>query len=321
VCRSRFRYNDHVSRAHQEKWQVMMQQKIPTRALLLTVGLLVVTMAAGCFQPAGSGSELSQIEQNPTFTLPPTEAPFVAPTDTLEPLAINPDLATAAPAPTEAPIVFETATPPAALLQEAALPTQTEALFPTQVVDAAFQSDNPFALTATYIVGQATAQAGIPMTQTAEAIIGIPTATPILGLPTATSSGVIVQPGVDCIHEVQASDQNLYRISLAYGVPVADIAARSGITNINLILVGQRLTIPGCGTTGYRPPATSTPSAGGDDGSAQPAPGIGRTHVVEQGQTLFEISLLYGVPVATIAAANGITNINYIQLGQQLVIP
>ncbi|MCA9905515.1 MAG: LysM peptidoglycan-binding domain-containing protein, partial [Anaerolineae bacterium] len=114
--------------------------------------------------------------------------------------------------------------------------------------------------------------------------------------------------------------QNLYRISLAYGVSVNDIAARSGITNINLILVGQKLTIPGCGTTGYQPPPTTVPS----DGSAQPVPGPGtggRLHIVDQGETLFELSLLYGVRVADIAAANGITNINYIQIGQQLTIP
>ncbi|MCC6613956.1 MAG: LysM peptidoglycan-binding domain-containing protein [Anaerolineae bacterium] len=299
-----------------------MQRKIPTRALLLTIGLLVVMTTAGCFQPAGSGSEFSQIESNPTFTPPPTETPFVPPSDTPEPLAINPDLATAALGPTDTPIVFPTAASPITIQQEAALPTSTEVLFPTQVADAAFQEANPFALTATFIVGQATAQAGIPLTQTAEAVLGVqPTATPIPGLPTATPGNIVVQPGVDCIHEVQSTDQNLYRISLAYGVPVADIAARSGVTNINLILVGQKLTIPGCGTTGYRPPPTSTPS--GTDGGGQTTPPStgGRTHIVDQGETLFEISLTYGVRVADIASANGISNINYIQIGQQLVIP
>jgi LysM repeat protein len=42
---------------------------------------------------------------------------------------------------------------------------------------------------------------------------------------------------------------------------------------------------------------------------------------VQQGETLYEISLRYGVPVADIAAANGIANINLIYLGQELVIP
>lgn len=293
---------------------MMMQRKSPTRALLLTVGLLVVIMAAGCFQPAGSGSERSQIEQMPTFTLPPTAMPTIAATDTSEPL----ELATAVSFPTQEPLTFATATP-AGIQSELAQPTAV--LFPTQVADAALQEDNPFALTATFIVGQATLQAAIPLTQTAGAIIGV-TPTPFPGLPTATSSGgVVVPPGADCIHEVQSTDQNLYRISLAYGVTVNDIASRSGITNINLILVGQKLTIPGCGTTGYRPPPTTVPSGStGDTGQPVPSTG-GRTHIVDQGETLFELSLLYGVRVADIAAANGITNINYIQIGQQLTIP
>ena len=50
--------------------------------------------------------------------------------------------------------------------------------------------------------------------------------------------------------------------------------------------------------------------------------GVGQqVHVVRQGETLFQISMQYGVPVADIAAANGISNINIIYLGQTLVIP
>ena len=35
----------------------------------------------------------------------------------------------------------------------------------------------------------------------------------------------------------------------------------SNIANPNLVLVGQRVTIPGCGTTGFTPPPTSIPVA------------------------------------------------------------
>jgi spore germination protein len=47
----------------------------------------------------------------------------------------------------------------------------------------------------------------------------------------------------------------------------------------------------------------------------------GVTHIVQQGETLFEISLQYGVPVNTIAAANGIVDVNRIFLNQELIIP
>jgi LysM repeat protein len=318
-----------------------MQQTYASRTILtLAVGLLLV--AAGCFQPAGSG-----FEQPITTNVQSTFTPFIPPTVEV--------IATDVPQPTQAPeleIILPTSEPvvPTAV---AAVPTNTSApLFPTSAfpttdpainalltpqatatvaaapLEVAQANLNPFEITATYIVGQATLQAALPLTQTAAAIIGLPTATPAGIFPTAGPTSAIfptagVNPGVDCIHEVQNTDANLFRIALAYGVTVEAIAARSGITNVNLIYVGQQLTIPGCGTTGIVPPATSIPTGTGQIGLTPGAPGSGggRIHVVVQNQTLFEISLLYNVPVATIAAANGISNINLIYIGQELTIP
>jgi LysM repeat protein len=319
-----------------------MQGKHLSRISLLLMGVLALMATAGCFQPAGSGFEQPiLIGSQPTFTIEPT-AVVIIPTNTPQP----------SPTPPELEIVFDTPTP----VQVAVLPSPTieptPFVFPTnppvdnsaavnalltpsgvevaQLATATLPGAvplNPFEITATFIVGQATLQAGLPATQTAAAIFGAPaTATPDPLFPTqigTVAATVVVQPGVDCVHEVQATDRNLYRISLAYGTTVAAIAQASGVTNINLILVGQRLTIPGCGTTGYRPPPTSIPA----NTLGTPIPGSttvvssGRTHVVAQGETLFEISLQYGVPVATIAAANGIADINRIFLGQTLTIP
>jgi LysM repeat protein len=154
----------------------------------------------------------------------------------------------------------------------------------------------------------------------------LPTATPIVATQPSNfpATSAPLAPGANCIHEVRAEDLNLYRLSLRYGTTVQDIAQASGITNINLITSGQRLTIPGCGTLGVTPPPTSTLAAG----AATPLPGTnpvpsggGRVHIVQQGETLFGLSLQYGVPVASIASANGIANINLIYLGQELVIP
>jgi LysM repeat protein len=44
-------------------------------------------------------------------------------------------------------------------------------------------------------------------------------------------------------------------------------------------------------------------------------------HVVQPGETLFSIATRYGTNVYTLAAANGITNVNYIYAGQRIVIP
>jgi LysM repeat protein len=184
---------------------------------------------------------------------------------------------------------------------------------------------------ATQIIQQATQQA---LDQTATAMgpqISLPTFTPTIDpfatvSPFATPTSGVVLTGGDCIHEVSAGE-NLFRLSLLYGVLVNDIARASGVTNVNLISVGQKLTIPGCGTTGVFPPPTSIPTiisntSTGTTGVTTPFTSAGGvTHIVQQGETLFEISLQYGVPVNTIAAANGIVDVNRIFLNQELIIP
>ncbi|MCS6837037.1 MAG: LysM peptidoglycan-binding domain-containing protein [Anaerolineae bacterium] len=198
------------------------------------------------------------------------------------------------------------------------------------------QEADTWSLTATAYVALITQTQEISLTQTAFALgIGIPpTAAPTFELATATfppaieptQPGIIapgpLAPGGSCIHEVRAGD-NLFRLSLYYGLPIRTIATANGIANINLIVVGQKLTIPGCGTTGNFPPPTSFPTSTPGFGIGGPGTGSvgGTIHVVDQYETLFIISQRYGVPVNSIAAANGIANINMIMIGQQLVIP
>lgn len=191
---------------------------------------------------------------------------------------------------------------------------------------------DPLFVRATQVILEPTMTAAA-LTQTAQAILQpLPTFTPNIIVqpqqvfPTFTPTPQPFIPGGDCVHEVVAGE-NLFRLSLRYGVTVHEIARVSGVTNINLILVGQKLTIPGCGTTGVRPPATSTPtpSLGGISqpsgvGTSVPSAG-GIRHIVQQGETLFQISLRYGVPINAIAARNGITNINLIYINQELIIP
>ncbi|NDJ75891.1 MAG: LysM peptidoglycan-binding domain-containing protein [Chloroflexi bacterium] len=47
----------------------------------------------------------------------------------------------------------------------------------------------------------------------------------------------------------------------------------------------------------------------------------GRVHVVQPGDTLYSISMHYGVSMQSIAAANGIYDYSTIYIGQQLIIP
>ncbi len=144
-----------------------------------------------------------------------------------------------------------------------------------------------FEASATAIIANATQTEVVALTQTAAAIIGGPTEVPSptgdpglgAGDPGAQPTAVPpVAPGADCVHEVRTQDQNLYRLSLAYGVPIRSITNENGtaLANPNLITLGQRLRIPGCGTTGGVPPATSTPgpvtSPGGGFGSGGVVP-------------------------------------------------
>src|SRR5262249_30070916 len=160
---------------------------------------------------------------------------------------------------------------------------------------------DPIYITATFIVGRATQTAAFELTATAGGPIITPTLPPTVApfQPTATFAPV---PGSGCVYTVLAGD-NLFRIALKYGTTPQELASANGIPNMNLILVGQQVTIPNCGSTG----TVATPVPG-----VPPVSGGGTTYTVQQGDTLFKISLKFGVPVSSIAAANGISNINLI---------
>ncbi|GJM42768.1 MAG: hypothetical protein DHS20C20_30500 [Ardenticatenaceae bacterium] len=112
-----------------------------------------------------------------------------------------------------------------------------------------------------------------------------PTATPtappnITPTPTQPSTGsqtYIVQPG-----------DTLSAIARRFNTTVSAIAQASGIRNINLIYVGQRLTIPGSGTS-PTPTATPTiPSPPPEEGFALGAQTLNlhnRSHLEEAGMT------------------------------------
>jgi LysM repeat protein len=98
---------------------------------------------------------------------------------------------------------------------------------------------------------------------------------------------------------VQAGE-NLYRISLHYGLSYHTVAAANGIINPDLIAVGQRLTIPAEGAEPTTP---------------------GSTYVVQPGDNLYRIALKHGVTVEAIALKNSISNTGLIYPGQRLIIP
>jgi LysM repeat protein len=102
--------------------------------------------------------------------------------------------------------------------------------------------------------------------------------------------------------------ETLFSIGRLYNVNPYAIAAANNIPYPYVIYPGQQLTIP----TGGTAPGPTPP----------PPSGQCRTyHQVKPGENLYRISLAYGVPMATIASANGIVNYNLIYAGQTLCIP
>ncbi len=105
--------------------------------------------------------------------------------------------------------------------------------------------------------------------------------------------------GETITHTVQPGE-NLFRISLKYGLDYGDVARLNGIVNPGMIQVGQKLIIRKSGGT----------SSGG-----------GRYHAVQPGETLTGIALKYNTTPWAIAEYNKITNTHLIYAGQVLRIP
>lgn len=111
----------------------------------------------------------------------------------------------------------------------------------------------------------------------------------------------------DTSYTVQSGD-TLYAIAGRFGTTVDAIVAANGISNPNIIHVGQVLTIPG---EGGSPGPTPTP----------PPPGGGGTYTVVPGDTLSSIAARFGTTWQEIAALNNISNPNIIHVGQVLQVP
>ena len=124
-----------------------------------------------------------------------------------------------------------------------------------------------------------------------------PTAVP----PTAVPATPVPQNNGQATTHTVARGETLYSIALNYGLTVQELAAANNIINVNDIDAGQELVIPAAGTVTV--PTTET------------------VHIVSSGDTLFRIGLRYGFTVAELASYNNITNVNSLEVGQEIKIP
>jgi len=100
-------------------------------------------------------------------------------------------------------------------------------------------------------------------------------------------------------HLVRPGD-TLGGIARYYSTTIAAIKQANGLTS-NTIVVGQRLKIPA--------PVSTRRT------------GCARGHRAMHGDTLSVIAAHYGVSTSALAAANGISNASYIEVGQLICIP
>lgn len=107
------------------------------------------------------------------------------------------------------------------------------------------------------------------------------------------------------------------------------MAGRKAHRAIALLGFWMFLVLVGCGRViTASPEPTSTPGArflmptpGGPPSPTRTPTPEAITYIVEEGDTLYEIALRFGVPLEDLIEANHLENPNQLQVGQELIIP
>jgi LysM repeat protein len=129
----------------------------------------------------------------------------------------------------------------------------------------------------------------------------------VLGLALAISGlfapGALAQQVV-----VVRSGETLSEIADRYGISLSRLMQANGISDPDLVVVGQRISIPGRGGT--------TAPAGAARSSQPMAP-----YTVKSGETLSEIAARFNTSTERLMQANGISNPDLVMSGTRLQVP
>ncbi|WP_098055249.1 lytic transglycosylase [Kocuria marina] len=135
----------------------------------------------------------------------------------------------------------------------------------------------------------------------------------------APAPNVHVAQHAQSTHVTVAPGDSLWSLATAHGVRVQDLMSVNKLPAHGMIRPGQRLVIPGSD----RAPASSSAAASRAD-DADPVGsdrGGSRRHTVAAGDTLWDLAQRYGVSVAELMRANGVSAASVLRPGQGLTIP
>lgn len=113
----------------------------------------------------------------------------------------------------------------------------------------------------------------------------------------ASAASVTVRPG-----------DTLGAIAARHGTTVAALVRANGLSDPNVLSVGQRIAISGRAATGT--PAETSPAASS-----------GGSYVVRSGDTLDAIAARHGTTAGALARLNGLTDPDVLSVGRRLTVP
>ena len=252
----------------------------------IVVGMRLIVPLSNFEAFAAQAEEAATATPSPTPTLPPTATPTPTPTNTPPP--------TPTPTPTATPVTYQ--------VQRGDTLYAIALRFGSTVAElAAFNGlVNAHDLDVGQIIVISTPTA-IPTATPWPTITPTPTAI-ITGTPPATSAGTTTY--------VVKEGETLSAIAIFFGATTQELVTLNNLTDASEIYPGQVLQVPAAG--GYagaasNPAPSSTPTQ--------------FTHIVRTGDTLYGISLVYGVSIYELAQTNGIVDANNLDVGQVLIIP
>lgn len=110
-------------------------------------------------------------------------------------------------------------------------------------------------------------------------------------------------------HVIQDGD-SLFTVAQQYNVSLDDLAATNNLDANALLSPGATLIVPGV-------------IASSADGLSEESvlEGEGQVHIVQAGENLYRIGLVYGFTIEELAAYNALENPDYLDVGQEIRIP